>query len=238
MKTNGSDYAAESFLVQSGVTVKNEEKRKIKYTLTSDSEIGNVKIEIIDPDTGLTVAELSSASTEVSVRLDNKAYNMNLYNTVANEQIAEFKTFKIALSFDDTPDPVKQPVVTLGNISNSPIGNTTIAVSQQTNIVDVQVNIPEGTTYKKTNPIIFAELNVTSDAESTKQFKLQTVDGSDLGNIKFSILDSQTGSLPNLTKESTVTTDSFKNRLLVLYVYNDVANEAINKTFELVVTEA
>ena len=84
---------------------------------------------------------------------------------------------------------------------------------------------------------MFCELNIASEKNSIKQFSLSTDDGN-LGNIKFSILDSETGELPDLTKDNTsIDTSSFKNRTFILYIYNTVANEAINKTFKLTITE-
>ena len=80
-------------------------------------------------------------------------------------------------------------------------------------------------------------MKITSEQNSIKQFSLHTDDG-DLGNIKFSILDTETGPLTDLTKDNTsVDTSSFNNITFVLSAYNTVANEAVNKTFKLSITE-
>lgn len=85
--------------------------------------------------------------------------------------------------------------------------------------------------------MLFCELQITSEQNSIKQFSLHTDDG-DLGNIKFSILDTEVGPLTDLTKDNTsIDTSSFKSKTFILYVYNTVANEAVNKTFKLSITE-
>ena len=125
--------------------------------------------------------------------------------------------------------------MTIGNITNSPIGNDSVSASENTS--DVVINISEGTEYRSSDTLFFYELNITSEQNSIKQFSLQTDDG-DLGNIKFSILDTERGPLTDLTKDNTsVDTSSFDNRLFIINVYNTVANEAINKTFKLSITE-
>lgn len=125
--------------------------------------------------------------------------------------------------------------MTIGNITNSPIGNDSVSASENTS--DVVINIAEGTEYRSSDTLFFYELNITSEQNSIKQFSLQTDDG-DLGNIKFSILDTERGPLTDLTKDNTsVDTSSFDNRLFIINVYNTVANEAINKTFKLSITE-
>ena len=106
--------------------------------------------------------------------------------------------------------------MTIGNITNSPIGNDSVSGS------DI---------------LFFYELNITSEQNSIKQFSLSTDDG-DLGNIQFSIIDTETGPITDLTKDNTsVDTSSFNNRLFIVNVRNTVANEAINKTFKLSITE-
>lgn len=130
---------------------------------------------------------------------------------------------------------MQQPVITIGSISNTTIGNDSVSASENT--TDVVINIAEGTEYLSKNQLLFCELIITSEQNSIKQFSLHTDDG-DLGNIKFSILDTETGQLTDLTKDNTsVDTTSFNNRTFVLYVYNTVSNEAINKTFKLSITE-
>lgn len=130
---------------------------------------------------------------------------------------------------------MQQPVITIGSISNTTIGNDSVSASENT--TDVVINIAEGTEYLSKNQLLFCELIITSEQNSIKQFSLHTDDG-DLGNIKFSILDTETGQLTDLTKDNTsVDTNSFNNRTFVLYVYNTVSNEAINKTFKLSITE-
>lgn len=123
--------------------------------------------------------------------------------------------------------------MTIGDITSSPIGNDSVSASENTS--DVVINIAEGTQYR--DMLFFYELNITSEQNSIKQFSLSTDDGN-LGNIKFSILDTEKGPLTDLTKDNTsVDTTSFKNRLFVVSIYNTVANEAINKTFKLSITE-
>lgn len=130
---------------------------------------------------------------------------------------------------------MQQPVITIGSISNTTIGNDSVSASENT--TDVVINIAEGTEYLSKDQLLFCELIITSEQNSIKQFSLHTDDG-DLGNIKFSILDTETGQLTDLTKDNTsVDTTSFNNRTFVLYVYNTVSNEAINKTFKLSITE-
>lgn len=130
---------------------------------------------------------------------------------------------------------MQQPVITIGSISNTTIGNDSVSASENT--TDVVINIAEGTEYLSRDQLLFCELRITSEQNSIKQFSLHTDDG-DLGNIKFSILDTETGQLTDLTKDNTsVDTTSFNNRTFVLYVYNTVSNEAINKTFKLSITE-
>lgn len=130
---------------------------------------------------------------------------------------------------------MQQPVMTIGNISNETIGNDSVSASENTS--DVVINIDEGTEYLSSDMLLFYELRITSEQNSIKQFSLQTDDG-DLGNIKFSILDTERGPLTDLTKDNTsVDTTSFKNRLFTVGIYNTVANEAINKTFKLSITE-
>ena len=125
--------------------------------------------------------------------------------------------------------------MTIGNITNSPIGTDSFSASENTS--DVVINIAEGTEYRSQDTLFFYELNITSEQNSIKQFSLHTDDG-DLGNIKFSILDTERGPLTDLTKDNTsVDTSSFSNRLFIINVYNTVANEAINKTFKLSITE-
>lgn len=130
---------------------------------------------------------------------------------------------------------MQQPVITIGSISNTTIGNDSVSASENT--TDVVINIAEGTEYLSKDQLLFCELIITSEQNSIKQFSLHTDDG-DLGNIKFSILDTETGQVTDLTKDNTsVDTTSFNNRTFVLYVYNTVSNEAINKTFKLSITE-
>jgi hypothetical protein len=130
---------------------------------------------------------------------------------------------------------VQQPVLNIGNISNETIGNDSVSVSENTS--DVVINIPEGTEYRSSDMLLFYELRITSEQNSIKQFSLHTDDG-DLGNIKFTILDTEIGPLTDLTKDNTsVDTTSFKDRLFVVGIYNTVANEAVNKTFKLSITE-
>ena len=130
---------------------------------------------------------------------------------------------------------MQQPVMTIGNISNTTIGNDSVSASENTS--DVVINIAEGTEYLSRDTLLFYELRITSEQNSIKQFSLHTDDG-DLGNIKFSILDTEIGPLSDLTKDNTsVDTTSFKDRLFVINVYNTVANEAVNKTFKLSITE-
>lgn len=130
---------------------------------------------------------------------------------------------------------MQQPVMTIGNITNTPIGNDSVSASENTS--DVVINIAEGTQYLSQDMLFFYELNITSEQNSIKQFSLHTDDG-DLGNIKFSIIDTERGPLTDLTKDNTsVDTTSFKNRLFIVGIYNTVANEAINKTFKLSITE-
>lgn len=125
--------------------------------------------------------------------------------------------------------------MTIGNISNTTIGNDSVSASENTS--DVVINIAEGTEYLSRDTLLFYELRITSEQNSIKQFSLHTDDG-DLGNIKFSILDTEIGPLSDLTKDNTsVDTTSFKDRLFVINVYNTVANEAVNKTFKLSITE-
>lgn len=130
---------------------------------------------------------------------------------------------------------MQQPVMTIGNITNSPIGNDSVSANENTS--DVVINIAEGTQYLSQDMLFFYELNITSEQNSIKQFSLSTDDG-DLGNIKFSILDTERGPLTDLTKDNTsVDTTSFQNRFFTVGIYNTVANEAINKTFKLSITE-
>ena len=130
---------------------------------------------------------------------------------------------------------MQQPVMTIGNTTNSPIGNDSVSASENT--ADVVINIAEGTEYLSSDVLFFYELNITSEQNSIKQFSLSTDDG-DLGNIQFSIIDTETGPITDLTKDNTsVDTSSFNNRLFIVNVRNTVANEAINKTFKLSITE-
>lgn len=125
--------------------------------------------------------------------------------------------------------------MTIGNITNSPIGNDSVSASENTS--DVVINIAEGTEYLSSDILFFYELRITSEQNSIKQFSLSTDDG-DLDNIQFSIIDTETGPLTYLTKDNTsVDTSSFNNRLFVINVCNTVENEAINKTFKLSITE-
>lgn len=125
--------------------------------------------------------------------------------------------------------------MTIGNTTNSPIGNDSVSASENT--ADVVINIAEGTEYLSSDVLFFYELNITSEQNSIKQFSLSTDDG-DLGNIQFSIIDTETGPITDLTKDNTsVDTSSFNNRLFIVNVRNTVANEAINKTFKLSITE-
>ena len=130
---------------------------------------------------------------------------------------------------------MQQPVITIGNISNTTIGNDSVSASENT--ADVVINRAEGTEYLSSDTLIYYELRITSEQNSNIQFSLHTDDG-DLGNIKFSILDTDRGPLTDLTKDNTsVDASSYNNKLFIVNVYNTVANEAINKTFKLSITE-
>ena len=130
---------------------------------------------------------------------------------------------------------MQQPVITIGNISNTTIGNDSVSASENT--ADVVINIAEGTEYLSSDTLIYYELRITSEQNSNIQFSLHTDDG-DLGNIKFSILDTDRGPLTDLTKDNTsVDASSYSNSLFIVKFYNTVANEAINKTFKLSITE-
>lgn len=129
---------------------------------------------------------------------------------------------------------MQQPVITIGNISNETIGTDSVSASENT--ADVVINIPEGTEYLSSDTLIYYELRIKSEQNSNIQFSLHTDDG-DLGNIKFSILDTDRGPLTDLTKDNTsVDASSYNNKLFIVNVHNTVANEAINKTFKLSIT--